>query len=326
MRVLSGTKPTGDQLHLGNYFGALRQFVALQEKYDEALYFIADYHSMTSVRDGDVRRRNTLNVALDYLAVGLDPSRAILYRQSDLPEICELTWMLTTITPMGLLNRAHAYKAALDKGEDVDHGLFTYPVLMAADILLFRADVVPVGHDQKQHLEMARDMAQRFNHAYDCEALVLPEPFTPKETATVPGTDGQKMSKSYGNTIFMFAPKGQLKKQVMGIVTDSTPVEDPKDPEATVFQLYDLFANDGERADMKQRAQAGGLGYGDVKKELLAKVLDHFGPMRERRAEYEARPDDIEDILAEGARRARAIAEPVLEDCRAAAGLGPAKR
>jgi len=325
MRVLSGTKPTGDQLHLGNYFGALRQFVALQDKYDEALYFIADYHSMTSVRDGALRRRNTLNVALDYLAVGLDPSRAVLYRQSDLPEVCELTWMLTTITPMGLLNRAHAYKAAIDKGEDVDHGLFTYPVLMAADILLFRADVVPVGHDQKQHLEMARDMAQRFNHAYGCEALVLPEPYTPKETATVPGTDGQKMSKSYGNAIYMFAPQKQLKKQVMGIVTDSTPVEDPKDPEQSVFKLYDLFASDAERADMNQRATAGGLGYGDVKKELLAKVLDHFGAMRERRAEFEARPDDIEDILAEGAKRARAIAEPVLDDCRAAVGLGPAK-
>ncbi len=326
MRVLSGTKPTGDQLHLGNYFGALRQFVALQEKYDEALYFIADYHSMTSVRDGETRRRNTLNVTLDYLAVGLDPNRAILYRQSDLPEVCELTWVLTSITPMGLLNRAHAYKAALDKGDDVDHGLFSYPVLMAADILLFRADVVPVGQDQKQHVEIARDMAQRFNNAYGCEALVLPDAYTPKETATVPGTDGQKMSKSYGNTIFMFASNKQLKKQVMGIVTDSTPVEDPKDPDTTVFKLYELFASDDERADMRARATAGGLGYGDVKKEILAKVLDHFGEMRERRAEYEARPDDVEDILAEGAKRAQAIAEPVLDDVRQAAGLGPPKR
>jgi tryptophanyl-tRNA synthetase len=223
---------------------------------------------------------------------------------------------------MGLLNRAHAYKAALDKGEDVDHGLFTYPVLMAADILLFRADVVPVGQDQKQHIEMARDMAQRFNHAYDCEALLLPEPYTPKETATVPGTDGQKMSKSYGNTIFMFAPPKQLKKQVMGIVTDSTPVEEPKDTSQSVFQLYDLFASDAESREMRQRAAAGGLGYGDVKKELLAKVLDHFGAMRERRAEFESRPDDVEDILAEGAKRARAIAEPVLAEVRAAAGLG----
>ena len=323
MRVLSGTKPTGDQLHLGNYFGALRQFVDLQHKYDESLYFIADYHSMTSVRDAALRRRNTQNVALDYLAAGLDPEKAMLYRQSDLPEVCELTWILTSITPMGLLNRAHAYKAALDKGEDVDHGLFTYPVLMAADILLFRADVVPVGHDQKQHLEMTRDMAQRFNHAYDCEALVLPEPYTPKETASVPGTDGQKMSKSYGNIICMFAPPKQLKKQVMGIVTDSTPVEDPKNPEAVVFKLYNLFASPDERSEMRERALKGGLGYGDVKKELLAHLLEYFGPMRERRAEYEARPDDVEDILLEGARRARAVAEPVLADCRAAAGLGP---
>jgi tryptophanyl-tRNA synthetase len=321
-RVLSGTKPTGEQLHLGNYIGALRQFVDLQDKFDDALYFIADYHSMTTVRDASVRRRNTTAVALDYLAAGLDPEKAILYRQSDLPEVCELTWLLTSITPMGLLNRAHAYKAAQDRGDDIDHGLFTYPVLMAADILLFAANVVPVGQDQKQHLEMARDMAQRFNSTYDCEALVLPDPYTPKEVATVPGTDGQKMSKSYGNTIYMFAPPKQLKKQVMAIVTDSKPVEEPKDPSATVFQLFNLFATPDEQRDMAKRAGSGGLGYGDVKKELLARILDHFGPMRERRAAYAARPDDVEDILRAGAVRARAIATPVLAGCRHAAGLG----
>lgn len=325
MRVLSGTKPTGEMLHLGNYFGALRQFVALQEKYEDALYFIADYHSMTSVRDGAQRRRYSEAVALDYLAAGLDPERAILYRQSDIPEVTELTWILTTVTPMGMLERAHAYKAAMDKGETVDHGLFTYPVLMAADILLYRADVVPVGQDQKQHIEMTRDMAQRFNHAYACEALVLPEPYILDETAVVPGTDGRKMSKSYDNTIQMFAPKKQLKKSVMGIVTDSTPVEDAKEPTGPLFEIWSLFASKTEREEMAQRARAGGLGYGDVKKDLLERVLDHFGAMRERREHFVARPDDVEDILRRGAERARAIAAPVLDDCRQAAGLG-AKR
>lgn len=322
MRVLSGTKPTGDLLHLGNYFGALRQFVALQEKYEDALYFIADYHSMTSVREAALRRRYTHNVALDYLAAGLDPERAILYRQSDLPEVCELSWMLTTVTPMGMLERAHAYKAAMDRGESVDHGLFTYPVLMAADILLYRADIVPVGQDQKQHIEMTRDIAQRFNHAYACEALVLPEPYILDDAAVVPGTDGQKMSKSYDNTIQMFAPSSQLKKSIMGIVTDSTPVEDPKEPTGALFEIWSLFATKSEQAEMAARARAGGLGYGEVKKDLLARVLDHFGPMRARREKFAADPGAVEEILRHGAERARRIAGPVLEACRAAVGLG----
>jgi tryptophanyl-tRNA synthetase len=278
---------------------------------------------MTSVRDAVLRRRYSLNVALDYLGAGLDPARAILFRQSDVPEVCELTWMLTSVTPMGMLERAHAFKAATDKGEPVDHGLFTYPVLMAADILLYHADIVPVGQDQKQHLEMTRDMAQRFNHAYGCEALILPEPYILEDTATVPGIDGQKMSKSYDNTIQMFADKKQLKRSIMGIVTDSTPVEEPKDPGAVVFQIWGLFASEAEREEMAQRARAGGLGYGDVKKEILARVLDYFAPMRARREAFETRPDEVEDILRAGARRARAIAMPVLEGCREAAGVGP---
>ena len=322
MRVLSGTKPTGDSLHLGNYFGALRQFVALQEQHAEALYFIADYHSMTTVRDAEQRRRYTLNVALDYLAAGLDPERAILFRQSDIPEVCELTWLLSSVTPMGMLERAHAYKAAMDRGESVDHGLFTYPVLMAADILLYHADLVPVGQDQKQHIEMTRDMAQRFNHAYDCEALVLPEPYIMKDSATVPGTDGQKMSKSYDNTIAMFAGKKQIKKSVMGIVTDSNGVDDPKDPAAPVFQLWNLFAEADDQKAMAERARAGGLGYGDVKKDLLERILDFFSEMRQRREQFESRPDDVEAILRQGAEKARAMAAPVLEGCRVAAGLG----
>jgi tryptophanyl-tRNA synthetase len=323
MRVLSGTKPTGSHLHLGNYFGALRQFVELDRKYDDALYFVADYHSMTSLRDAALRRKQTIGVALDYLAAGLDPEHAILFRQSDVPEVCELTWILTTITPMGMLERAHAFKAARDKGEDVDHGLFTYPVLMAADILLYNADVVPVGQDQKQHLEMTRDMAQRFNAAYDTEALVLPEPYILKDVASVPGTDGQKMSKSYGNVIEMFAPKKQLEKSVMGIVTDSTPVEAPKDPSGALFQLYNLFASEAEQAEMADVARAGGTGYGDVKKDVLARMLDYFAPMRERREDYAKRPDDVEDILQASAKRARRIAATVLSRCREAAGFRP---
>lgn len=323
LRVLSGTKPTGEHLHLGNYFGALRQFVALQDEHDTALYFIADYHSMTSVRNAAERRHNTHAVALDYLAAGLDPARAILFRQSDLPEVTELTWILTSVTPMGMLERAHAYKAAMDKGEDIDHGLFTYPVLMAADILLYGSHLVPVGRDQKQHIEMARDMAQRFNRIYETEALVLPEPYILEDTASVPGTDGRKMSKSYGNTISMFAATGALKKSVMGIVTDSTPVEDPKDTSQAVFELWSLFATRAERDEQFARAEAGGLGYGEVKKDLLGRLMDYFEPMRARRAELAEKPEEVEAILRVGADRARELAKPVLEACHAAAGIGP---
>ncbi len=325
MRVLSGTQPSG-QLHLGNYFGALQQYVALQERYSETLYFIADYHSMTSLRDAGERRRLTRDVALDYLACGLDPARAILFRQSDVPEVCELAWLLSTVTPMGLLERGHAYKDKVAQGVPSDHGLFAYPVLMAADILLYRSDLVPVGQDQKQHLEMARDMAQRFNHAYGAEVLKLPEPHILEGVSVVPGTDGRKMSKSYANTIAMFASPGEIKKAVMGIVTDSTPVEEPKDPAATVFQLWNLFASEDERRAMAGRARKGGLGYGEVKKDLLARLMAHFAPLRERRERYAARPGDVEQILAEGARRARAIGAPVLAEARDAAGLGPPGR
>ena len=322
MRVLSGIQPSGDYLHVGNYFGALRQFVALQEEH-EMLLFIADYHSMNSVRDGADRRRLTLSVALDYLACGLDPSRAVLFRQSDVPEVCELAWLLSTVTPMGLLERAHAYKDKIAKGQPADHGLFAYPVLMAADILIYDSDAVPVGRDQKQHIEMTRDIAQRFNQAYGVEALKLPEPYIPEEVAVVPGTDGGKMSKSTGNVISMFASQKQVKKAVMRIVTDSTPVEDPKDFGAVIFQLWSLFATPAEREEMKAKAAKGGIGYGDVKKDLLARLLEYFGPMRELREDYAKRPDDVEDILQRSARRARAIAGSVLSRCREAAGFKP---
>jgi len=328
MRILSGIQPSGEP-HLGNYFGAMRQHVALQDR-GEAIYFIADYHSMTSIRDAEQRRRFTHELALDYLAIGLDPERAILYRQSDLPEVCELAWILTTVTPMGLLERAHSYKDKVARDQaariTITHGLFAYPVLMAADILIYNADLVPVGQDQKQHLEMTRDIAGSFNHTYGREVFKLPEPHILEEVAVVPGIDGRKMSKSYGNTIRMFAPEKEVKKAVMSIVTDSTPVEAPKDTSTPLFQLWSLFATPEEREAMFARAKAGGLGYGEVKKDLLARILDHFAGFRARRAEWAARPGAVEEVLAEGARRARALARPVLEAARDAAGLGPAPR
>jgi tryptophanyl-tRNA synthetase len=321
MRILSGITSSGE-CHIGNYFGAIRQHVEFQEK-GEAIYFIADYHSMTVVRDANERRRLVREVALDYLACGLDPDRAVLYRQSDLPEVCELTWILTSVTPMGLLERSHAYKDKVAQGLPVDHGLFAYPVLMAADILIYGSDLVPVGQDQKQHLEMTRDMAQRFNHLYGSEVFQLPEPWILEDVAVVPGIDGRKMSKSYDNTIRMFWPEKRIRKAVMAIVTDSTPVEDPKLTDTTLFQLWSLMAGESDREEMFARARAGGLGYGEVKKDLLGRLLELFGPMREKREELAKRPDDIEDIFASGARRAREMAAPVVAAARDAAGLGP---
>ena len=320
MRVLSGLQSSGE-CHIGNYFGAIRQYVALQDK-GEGIYFIADYHSMTSVRDGAERRRLVREAVLDFLACGLDPERSVLYRQSDLPEVCELTWILSTVTPMGLLERSHAYKDKISQGLSIDHGLFAYPVLMAADILIYRSDLVPVGQDQKQHLEMARDIAQRFNHIYGVEVLKLPEPHILDDVAVVPGTDGNKMSKSYDNVIRMFWPEKQIKKAVMGVVTDSTPVDAPKDTKAPVFQLWSLFANEADRKEMFERAKKGGIGYGDLKKDLFERLLEYFGPMREKREDLARRPDDVEDILAAGARRARELGAPVVAAARDAAGLG----
>lgn len=323
VRVLSGVQPSG-ALHLGNYFGALRQHVALQEG-NEATYFVADYHSMTSVREAKERRRLVRDVALDYLALGLDPTRAILYRQSDLPEVAELTWILLTVTPMGLLERCHAYKEKIAQGLSADAGLFAYPVLQAADILIHRADIVPVGQDQKQHIEVTRDIAIKFNNTYG-KVFRVPEPYILEDVATVPGTDGQKMSKSYDNTIEIFAPEKALRKQIMGVVTDSTPVEDPKDPEGSIlFELWSLFADEAERDKMAERFRAGGLGYGEVKKDLVERVFSRFAAARERRAELARNPDTVEGILRDGVRRARETASDVLEAARRASGLGEAR-
>jgi tryptophanyl-tRNA synthetase len=278
---------------------------------------------MNVIRDAGERRRLTLDVALDFLALGLDPQHAILYRQSDLIETTELAWILSTITPMGLLERCHSYKDKLAHGHKPDHGLFAYPVLMAADILIHRADVVPVGQDQKQHVEVTRDLVVKFNASYG-EVLTLPEPYILEDVAVVPGTDGQKMSKSYSNTIQMFASNKQLRKQVMGIVTDSLTVDEPKDPDTShVFKLYCLFASPDEQREMAERFRAGGLGYGDAKKALLAKILDYFGPARERREQLAKDPDTIEDILRDGLRRARETAGPLMQAVRLASGVGP---
>lgn len=318
-KVLSGIQPTG-RFHWGNYFGAIRQYIALQD-HDQAFYFIADYHALTTVRDPELLRGYTLDAALDLLALGLDPAKAALFRQSDVPEIPELTWLLMTVTQMHLLEKCHAYKDKKEKGIAADAGLFTYPVLMAADILAYDSDIVPVGLDQVQHIEVTRDLAQRFNHLYG-ETFVLPNAKVLDNTAKVPGTDGEKMSKSYGNIIELFMPPKKLRKKIMSIKTDSTPVEDPKDPEnCAVFTLYKLFANEDQQAALAERYRAGGMGYGEAKQSLYEAAMEYFGEARDRRADLEQRPDDVEQILREGANRARAKAGEVLERAKTACGL-----
>jgi tryptophanyl-tRNA synthetase len=319
VRVLSGIQPSG-ALHLGNWFGAIRQFLDLQQRY-ECYFFIASYHALTSLRDGSELRSRILDVAASYLALGLDPERSVLFDQADLPEHHELAWFLSCLAPVGLLQRAHSYKDKVAKGIDASHGLFAYPVLMAADIVAYGADLVPVGKDQKQHVEIARDLAIRFNNEWG-EILRVPAPHILEETAVVPGLDGEKMSKSYGNTIDLFDEPSKMKKRVMSIVTDSTPVEEPKDPAScTVFALYRLFASEEERAEMERRYRAGGMGYGEAKKALLEKIEAAFGPAREKRRQWLERPDDLQDVLAGGARRARDAVRALLEVVRETVGF-----
>lgn len=319
MRVLSGVQPTG-KLHIGNYFGAIRQYVALQEEH-EGYYFMADYHALTTVHDGALLRQQTLDIAADFLALGLDPAKALIFKQSSIPEVCELSWILSTICPMGLLERCHAYKDKVSQGIPADHGLFAYPVLMAADILIYNSNLVPVGQDQKQHIEVTRDLADRFNFMYG-ETLTLPEPYILEHTAVVPGLDGRKMSKSYDNTIGIFDPDNVVKKKIMGIVTDSTPVEAPKDPtNNTIFQLYSLFATPEQKLAMEESFRAGGTGYGEYKKQLLASFMEYFGQQRQRRAELAQDPGYVEDVLVEGAKKARVVARETLDRVRTAVGF-----
>ncbi len=298
----------------------MRPAIELQKE-GETFYFIADYHALTSVRNPEALRENSRRVALDFLACGLDPERTALFRQSDVPQVTELAWILSTVAPMGLLERAHSYKDKLARGLASTVGLFSYQVLMAADILIYDSDAVPVGKDQKQHIEITRDLAVKINETFG-QVFKLPEPRINPDTQVVPGLDGQKMSKSYGNNIDIFGDEKETRKRVMSIVTDSTPVEAPKDPErSTIIQLYSLFASKDELADMRERFKKGGTGYGDFKKELFEKLWEYFSPMRKRREEILRDKSYIDNVLARGAKRANGIANQVMERVRAAIGL-----
>lgn len=318
-RILSGIKPTGKP-HIGNYFGMMRPAIEWQDK-GEAFYFIADYHALTTVFDPVKLREYSRGVALDFLACGLDPAKAVLFRQSDVPAHTELAWLLTCQTPMPMLENAHAYKDHLAKNKIPSHGIFAYPVLMAADILIYDSDVVPVGKDQKQHVEMTRDIAVRMNNLYG-PIFKIPEPSILPTVATIPGLDGQKMSKSYDNTIELFLEEKALKKKIMGIVTDSTPVEAPKDPAASsIVALYRFFASETDVAKMETDFRAGGVGYGDFKKRLFGAIWEYFSSMRARRAELAADLGYVNGVLKAGAERASSTANQVMERVRKAVGL-----
>ena len=320
MRVLSGIQPSG-KLHLGNYLGAMKQHLALPREGCECFYFIANYHSLTTVQDADRLRDLTRDVAMDYLALGLDPERALLFRQSDVPEVTELTWILATVTGKGLLDRATSYKDKIAQGIRPSMGLYSYPILMAADILIYRSTVVPVGRDQLQHIEMAQDMAGYFNHTYGKDVLVRPEAQL-DAGAMIPGIDGRKMSKSYGNTIELFEAPKSARKKIMAIKTDSKTVEEPKDPSTcNVWALLRHFVNHAELGEWIDKYKKGGVGYGEVKKRLAVRFEEQFGPARERRAALSDRPDDVEDVLASSAVKARAVAVEVMDDVRHACGL-----
>ena len=319
MRVLSGIQPTG-RFHWGHYFGAIRQYLDLQHD-NEAYYFIANLHALTTLREPDTLRQNSLDAAIDLLALGLDPTRATLFLQSDVPEVSELCWLLMTQTPMGLLERCHAYKDKKAKGLPADAGLFTYPVLMAADILAYDADIVPVGEDQVQHIEVCRDIAGAFNHKFG-EVFVMPKPRVLAQTARVPGTDGEKMSKSYDNTIEVFEEPKAARKRIMRIQTDSRPMEQPKEPDGDhLYQLYSLFAKEEDRAAMADLYRRGGFGYGEVKKALADVAEAFFATARNRRNELAANPDQVRTILDDGANRARRKAGSVLARAQRACGI-----
>jgi len=318
--ILSGITPSG-KLHLGNYFGAIRQHIQMQEEGD-AFYFIANYHSLTSITDGDEIRENTLDIALDYLALGLDPEKCTFFAQSDVPQVTELAWILGTFCPVSLMEKGVAYKDKVAQGMSPNIGLFTYPILQAADILIYNSDLVPVGQDQKQNIEICRDLAGKVNHIYDKELLKLPEEHIVESVAVVPGIDGRKMSKSYDNTIGIFDEGKTLKKKVMSIETDSTPLDEPKDPDScNVFALIKLFADEQTREEIARKYRAGGYGYGHAKKELLGMIEDYFTEAREKRKKLAKKPDYVTEILREGGKKARERAETVMGPLREATGI-----
>jgi tryptophanyl-tRNA synthetase len=320
LRVLSGIQPSG-KLHIGNYFGAMRQHLQLQAE-NEGFYFIADYHALTTNPEPQRYKEHTLDVAKDYLALGLDPEKTVFWRQSDVPEVTELAWILSCVTPMGLLQRCTSFKDKVEQGLSPVHGLFAYPVLQAADILMFDSNLVPVGADQKQHIEVTRDIANKFNNIYG-ETFVVPEEHILKSVAVVPGIDGRKMSKSYDNTIEIFEPENKVKKKVMRIVTDSTPVEDPKNPDTcNAFAFLKLVADENELAEWRERYLAGGVGYGTVKKRVVELLHEYFRPFRQKRLELDDNAEYVEEVLCTGAQRARAVASKTMERVRDAIGLG----
>ena len=318
-RILTGARPSGDP-HIGNYLGAFKPLIDLQDRY-ERFFFLADLHALNSITSPEEMAQNSYMLLASLLAAGLNPKKGLIYAQSAVPEVAELSWILGCLAPFGMLTRAHSYKDATSKGIEINMGVFNYPILMAADILLFDADIVPVGQDQKQHLEMARDLAQRFNHRYG-EYFVQPEPMISNDVAVIPGTDGEKMSKSKANVISMFATDKVWKSQVMSIVTGSATLAEPKDPDqCSVFKIYSRLANKSETEILADKYRAGNYGYGHAKLELLGKIKEIFGPMRDRYFDYLSHQSDLRDLIQEGSRQARVIAREKLEQIQGVIGL-----
>ena len=318
-RILSGIQPSG-RLHLGNYFGMMKRMIEYQDK-EDLFCFLVNYHALTTISNGNKLRKETLSAAMDFLALGIDPEKSYFWVQSDIPEVTELTWILSNVTPLGLLERCHSYKDKVARGISPSHGLFAYPVLMAADILIFQSNIVPVGKDQKQHVEVARDIAIKFNNTYG-DTFVIPEEEIQQDLATVPGLDGQKMAKSYDNTIEIFADEKTMKQKVMSIVTDSTPVNQPKNPETcNLFAIYKLFANEDQVKELDDKYRNKPLKYSEIKKELFGMIWEYFAEARQERKKYENSPGDVINILKKGAGKARKIACNTLQQILKAVGL-----
>ena len=318
LRVLSGIQPSG-KLHLGNYFGMMSRMIEYQ-KNNDLFCFIVNYHALTTIKDKNILKNNTINAAIDFLALGMDPDKSTFWVQADIPQVAELTWLLSNMTSIGLMERSTSFKDKIDKGLTPHMGLFSYPILMAADILLYGSDIVPVGKDQKQHLEITRDIANRFNNIYG-KILVIPEPDIKEETMLIPGVDGQKMSKSYGNTIPIFTEERELKKMVMSIVTNSAGINEPKDKDTPLFKIYSLFLSSEEKKILTDRYDTPGLRYGDIKKELLERIYEYFSPYRQKREHLLQNLDEVYQTLEHGATKASVVANEYMDKIRKAMGI-----